>query len=170
MAKVLMVIAPENFRDEELFHTREELEKAGHSVSVASLKMKEIKGMMGATVVPDLELKDARVLEFDAVVFVGGGGAEVLFKSSLALNVAKQAFDAGKVVAAICIAPCILANAGVLNGKRATVFMGAKYESCLREGGADLVRDPVVKDGKFITGNGPRAARSFGATIAEALK
>ncbi len=58
--KVLMIIAPENFRDEELLHTREELEHAGAKVTLASTKT-AAKGLLGARVTPDIKLEQVSI-------------------------------------------------------------------------------------------------------------
>jgi len=166
--KVLMVIAPENFRDEEYRYTREELERAKASITVASTKTTTARGMLGATVTPDLKLEQVDVDDYDAVIFVGGGGSAVYFDNDRALSIASEAFDKGKKTCAICIAPVILANAGVLNGKRATVFDG-DYIEAIEAKGATFVNKPVVVDGNVITANGPGAARDFGRTIAREL-
>jgi len=166
--KVLMVIAPENFRDEEYLHTREELERGKASITVASKKMTTARGMLGATVTPDLKLEQVDIDDYDAVIFVGGGGSAVYFDDDRALSIASEAFGKGKKTCAICIAPVILANAGVLDGKRATVFDG-NYIETIEAKGATFVNKPVVVDGNVITANGPNAARDFGRTIAREL-
>jgi protease I len=166
--KVLMVIAPENFRDEEYMYTREELERTGADVQVASTKTTTVRGMFGKTVTPDLKLEQVKVDNYDAVIFVGGTGAAVYFNDDRALSIARDAFDKGKKTCAICIAPVILANAGVLKGKRATVFDG-DYVGMLEGKGATYTGKPVEVDGNIITANGPAAARDFGRTIAREL-
>jgi protease I len=166
--KALMVIAPENFRDEELFDTRRELEKAGIEVKVASIKKGKIKGMLGATVTPDLTLDEVEAKNWDAVVFVGGVGCQVYFDDDRVLSLAKEAAQLGKKVCAICIAPVILANAGLLENRKATVWDGP-FRRMLEEKGAKFVDKDVVVDGNFITANGPSAAVKFGQTIAREL-
>lgn len=165
---VLMVIAPENFRDEELFHTKDELEKAGANVTIASRGMDTCTGMLGGAATPDISLREVNVDDYDAVVFVGGRGSEVYFNNPVALDLAKDAYDAGKLVAAICIAPSILANSGLLRGKKATSFLS--QQNNLLAKGADFTGDSVTTDGKIITADGPGSAREFGRTIARALK
>lgn len=165
--KVLMVIAPENFRDEELLHTREELERAGARVTVASTAS-PARGMLGARVTPDLKLEEVRVEDYDAVVFVGGVGASSYFNHERALSLARGAQARGKLTCAICIAPVILANAGVLEGKRATVFDG-EFVRMLESKGARYTGKSVEVDGRVVTANGPMAAREFGKTIAREL-
>ena len=165
--KVLMVIAPENFRDEELLHTREELERAGAKVTLASTKT-DAKGLLGARVAPDIKLEQASVDDYDAIVFVGGPGASIYFNDKRALSMASEAFGKGKKTCAICIAPTILANAGVLKGKRATVWDG-DYVRKIESKGATYTGKLVEVDGNVITANGPKAAREFGRTIAKEL-
>lgn len=167
--KVLLVIAPENFRDEELLHTKEELERAGAETTVASAKTGEVKGMLGARVTPDLKLDQVRVDDYDAVVFVGGSGSAAYFNDKQAISIAKKVFDKGKILCAICIAPVVLANAGVLKGKRATAFPDDSVPK-IKGKGAIYTGKPVEVDGKIITADGPAAAREFGRTIAKALK
>ncbi len=113
--KVLMIIAPENFRDEELLHTREEQERAGTKVTLASTKT-AAKGLLGARVTPDIKLDQVSLDDYDAVVFVGGPGASIYFDDKRALSISSEALGKGKKICAICIAPTILANAGVLKG------------------------------------------------------
>jgi len=165
--KVLMVIAPENFRDEELLHTKEELERAGAKVIIASTKT-ATKGLLGARVTPDIKLDQVRIDDYGAVVFVGGPGSSVYFNDKRALSIASEAFRKGKKTCAICIAPTILANAGVLKGKRATVWDG-DYVRKIESKGASYTGKPVEVDGNIITANGPGAAREFGRTIAKEL-
>ncbi|MFH1820862.1 MAG: DJ-1/PfpI family protein [Methanobacteriota archaeon] len=164
-----MIIAPENFRDEELLHTKEELDKAGVETSIASTKTTEAKGMLGVKVTPDIKLVQVKVDDYDAVVFVGGSGSAAYFKDDCALSIAREASKRGKKVCAICIAPVVLANAGLLKGKRATVFPGDYVKDIVNKGAA-YTGKPVEVDGNVITANGPAAAREFGRAIAKALK
>lgn len=165
---VLMVIAPQNFRDEEFFQPREELEKAGARVTVASRSKGVCGGMLGGRVTADISLNDAKGADYDAVVFIGGGGSSVYFNNPQALQLVKDAYAAGKVVAAICIAPVILANAGLLKGKKATCF--SSEQGSLRAKGADYTGKGLTIDGKIITADGPGSAREFGKAIVRALQ
>jgi len=122
MGKVLMIIAPRNFRDEELFQPKEELEKTGNSVTIASTTTDIATGMLGGTAKPDLTINNVDVDDYDAVVFVGGTGSSVYFKDPRAHEIARTANEKGKLIGAICIAPSTLANAGLLRGKKATSY------------------------------------------------
>lgn len=167
MAKILMVIAPRAFRDEELFETRAELEKCGHSITLASTQTSPCKGMMGGTAKPDMLLERVDEADFDAVVFVGGSGTPVLYDNADTHRIANEMYKQGKLVSAICLAPVILAKAGLLKGRKATVFYSAQH--LLTAGGADYTGEPVTVDGKLVTGNGPAAAETFGKTLCKQL-
>jgi len=166
--KILMVVAPRDFRDEEFLEPQKIFADAGAAVTVASKGVAEALGMLGAKVKIDKDLSEVRAADFDAVVFVGGSGASVYFDNPLALDLAKSAFASGKVVGAICIAPSILANAEVLEGRRATAFASEKDN--LEAKGATYTGEAVTVDGKIVTARGPEAAEEFGHQIVETLK
>ena len=163
-----MIIAPENFQDKEFFEPKEIFEEEDFEVIVASKFVKVAKGMGGRETEVDLSLEQVKTDEYDAVVFVGGSGAVRYQEDNEALRIAKES---KKVLAAICIAPTILAYAGVLEGKKATVWNeDGKQGNLLESKGAEFVDESVVVDGKLITGNGPEAAREFGEKIVKVLK
>ncbi len=164
---VLLIIAPSNFRDEELFDTKVELEKAGATTVIASRQTGTITGMLGGKANATLSLSAVKVSDYDAIAFIGGSGASAYFNDSTAQRIAKDAAAQGKVLAAICIAPSILANAGLLQGKDATAF--SSESGNLQSKGANYTGSAVTVDGKIITANGPSAARQFGNKIAAAL-
>ena len=167
VARILMVVAPERFRDEELFDTRAVLEASGHDVAVASTRLGECPGSRGGHVSVDALLSDQRSRDFDAVVFVGGGGCKLLWRDDDALRLARDAAADAKVLGAICLAPVILANAGVLGGRRATVAgtEAGALEAC----GAIYTGPGVTVDGRIVTANGPKSSALFGRRIAELL-
>lgn len=168
MKKVVMIIAHENFRDEEFLVPAEILELNGTEVKVASSKLGPAKGKLGAMVKPDMLLKEVNIKDFDAIVFVGGPGAAEYFDDPVAHKLAKDAYASGKIVSAICIAPVILAKAGLLQGKKATVW--ESEGALLKSLGADYTGKPVEIDGKIITAAGPFAAKDFGEELVKALK
>ena len=171
--EVLMIIAPKNFRDEELFEPKAILEKNGYKVTIASLSGDIAKGMLEAEIVPDFTLDEISVDTYDGVIFVGGSGTEIYFDNEMAYSIAKEGYEKNKVLGAICIAPCILAKAGVLKNKRATVWSSAvakKYVKILEANGALYTDEDVVVDGRIVTANGPGAAEKFGNEIVRLLK
>lgn len=166
--KVLFVVAQEGFQEWEYGTPRKILESAGAEVEVASLDSGAAVGSQGLIVRVEYRAKDIRVEDFDAVVFVGGGGMVPLVNEYDLKKLARDFFEAGKIVAAICIAPMLLANEGILNGKNAAIHESAKKE--FAEKGVNCVGADVEIDGKIITANGPMAAEKFGKTILQNLK
>jgi len=171
--RILMVIAPKDFRDEELFKPKKAFEEAGAQVTIASKGVSVAKGMLGGTIGVERDLKDVSVGDYDAVVFVGGSGASEYFDDTIALDLAKEAYDKGKIVGAICIAPVILANAGILKDKKATVWsslLNHSHVNALKEKGAIYTGEKITKDGMIITASGPDAAELFADAIIKALE
>lgn len=165
--KVLMIISPENFRDEELLDPKKVFEDNNIKVTIASRGIDTAKGKLGVTVGVDIDIADVNVDNYNAIIFVGGPGASIYFDDSTALSIAKGAYSKGKIIAAICIAPSILANAGILAGRKATCFQSEAEN--LKSRGASYTGEPVTIDGKIVTASGPYAATSFGQEIVKLL-
>jgi len=166
--KILMVIAPKDFRDPEYNEPRQVIENSGAEVKVASIQSGTSVGAEGTVVQIDLTVSEVMIEDFDAVVFVGGPGmAQIVDDDSLQV-LAKKFYDAGKLTAAICVAPAILAKAGILSGRQATAWAGVKGD--LENAGAVFTGDSITVDGNVITGSGPAAAKEFGEKIVEVLK
>ena len=170
--KIAMIIAHRDFRDEEYFVPKEILEGAGAEVKTASNQMGRALGADGGEVEIDLLVKDLNPADFDVVVFIGGPGCLGNLDNENSYQVAKETVSQNKILASICISPIILAKAGVLKGKKATVWSSPMDRSpvkILEENGAIYQDELVVVDGKIITGNGPGAAKEFGEAIVEVL-
>ncbi|HEY9787671.1 MAG TPA: DJ-1/PfpI family protein [Candidatus Obscuribacterales bacterium] len=168
--RVVMIIAPEEFRDEELLTPKKELTEAGADVKVASTRPGEASGMLGAKVSPDLVLSNVRAEDFDAIIIVGGmGSPEHLWDDRALHTLLKNMHSQGKVVAAICLSGAVLAKAGILNGKQATVWPMPESLKALKDGKANYLKQPVVQDGRVVTADGPEAAHAFASTIIKEL-
>lgn len=175
MKKILFLIAQENFRDEELKEPKAVLEEAGESVCIAAETTSVATGSYGMKVIPDISFSEAfrRVDEFDAVAVVGGYGCVKLMTNSYVSRILKQMKNKGKIVAAICWGPRILAKAGLLKGRRATVSNPGPDSDVakeLRAAGAVLTDAKVVVDGGIITAFGPAFATAFGEAILKKLR
>jgi len=169
MKKVLMVAAPEKFRDEELAIPRQVFESKGAEVTLVSTRAGVIHGMMGATAQAG-DISQPAGAVFGAVVVVGGAGApRALWENATLHQIIRTHHAAGKVVAAICLAGAALARAGVLSGVQATVFKTESSMKVYRECGVNYREKPVVVSGKIITASGPSAAREFALAVAGAM-
>lgn len=167
MKTAVLVIAEKIFRDEEYQLPKEALINAGVKVVTASTTTSEATGKLGLKVKPDILISQIEVDKLDALIFIGGGGAEQYFHDTVAHRLAKEAVEKEKILGAICIAPVILANAGLLKGKKATVFPTGSEN--LKKGGAIYTGGDVEIDGKLITGCGPEAATRFGEQLVKML-
>jgi len=170
---VAMVVAFEGYQDKEFEVPKGRFEEAGFVVETVSYFAGSATGSLGGRAKVDLLLEDAvkKVDQYAAVVFVGGPGSVFYHKEKLAHKFAQEAAAKGKVVAAICLAPFTLANAGVLKGVKATAWTGGEFTSDrLAAEGAYFRDEPVVVENRIVTANGPAAAEEFARTIIQLLK
>lgn len=164
--KVLMVVAQADFDAVEFETTRKVLEGRGLQVKVASTALAAARATTGLMVRPDVSLDDIKTWEYDAVVFVGGPGARRLFDHEKATKLAKDCEY--KVMGALGLAPGILANGGVVKGKRLTA--DTSVAALLREKEARFTAQPLEVDEKLVTAQGGRYAEPFGNAILQALQ
>lgn len=170
--KIAMIIAFRDFRDAEYFVPKEILEKAGAKITTVSTKSGTAIGADGGDVAVDILLETLNPADFDGIVFIGGPGCLEDLDNENSYKIARETVEQNKVLGSICISPMILAKAGVLSGKRATVWsspMDREPVRTLEKGGAIYQDELVVVDGKLITGNGPAAAERFAQALVETL-
>ncbi len=161
--RVLMIIAPSNFRDEELFVTKRVLESRGVRVFVTALGATEATGMLGGKVKIDMPFDVAANRRFAAVLLVGGSGARVYWNNIRIYNRLRKAYRHGSIIGAICISPVTLCRAGLLKGRKATVWGGVS--GMLKKCGARYTGKQVEVDGRIVTANGPWAAKGFANAV-----
>lgn len=162
-----MVVGSRGFRDEEYFEPRAVFEQAGFEVVTASSREGPVRGSLGGWVRADRFLASVRTADYEAVVFVGGDGAREYLDSRTAWRLAREALERGRVLAAICMAPLILARAGLLRGRRVACWPGVQAE--VVEAGAVITGDPVAVDERLVTAEGPSSARAFGEAVVRLL-
>src|SRR5580704_3251791 len=145
--RVVFVVAFRGFRDEELLEPRQLLEAQGAQVRIASSALGTAEGMLGASVTVDLLYTAIRIEQLDALVFIGGEGAAEYWDDRAAWKLAREAQAREKVLGAICFAPSTLANAGLLEGRRATCFPTRRGHLATK--GAIVVPEPALRDGRL---------------------
>ncbi len=167
MKRSLIIIAPQGYQDVELDGTMKGLKNAGFEMTIASTEPGMCTGKFGGKQEAVIAMRDVVVQDFDRFAFIGGPGAAALAENPDALALAKNIAASGKVLGAICIAPMILAAAGVLDGKKATVWDSSGEQiRFLESQGAIYTGEEVTVDGVIVTGNGPGSAVEFGKIVA----
>lgn len=177
---IVMVIAKQDFKDDEYAIPRQLFESLGATITVAAKTKGTCAGLDGLEVEADLALSEVNMDKFDGAIFIGGPGVESLYDDRDAHVVAQKTAEQGKVLGAICLAPVVLANAGVLDGVEVTVFETAKYHEAVemikKQGAIYAISEKtglpykVKISGNIITANGPPAAQDFAQRIAGMLK
>jgi protease I len=165
--RAALIVARQNYRDEELFETKRALDAAGVQSVIASTTIGIIYGTLGGVAEANFLIGQLKIENYDAIIFIGGIGAAEYVANPFALNLAREAVRNRKVLAAIGTAPTILANAGVLTGVRTTSLLTER--STLISAGALYTGLAVEQDRLIITGIGPVAALQFGSTVANAI-
>lgn len=149
----------------ETIATLDVIRRANIKAQLVGVGSREVTTAHGVTVVADIEASEIDY-NFDMIVLPGGmPGTLMLEKNQYVQKAIDTAVEKNAFIAAICAAPSILGHKGLLSGRKATCFPG--FESELK--GAELVKEPAVRDGNIITANGPGAVFSFGKLIVDAL-
>ncbi|MEW6681431.1 MAG: DJ-1 family glyoxalase III [Nitrospirota bacterium] len=165
MKRVLVPLAP-GFEEIEAVTIIDILRRADIHVTVAGTVAGPVTGSRGVAIVPDARLDSAAEVEYDMVVLPGGGpGTENLRRDPRIARLVKAQSDRGGYVAAICAAPTVLSDAGLLVGRRVTSY--PSYQS--QFAAADYQTDRVVVDGRLITSRSPGTALEFALTLVEHL-
>ena len=168
--KKVAILAADGFEEVELTKPRKALDDAGATTSVVSIKSGKIQGMnhadKGATVAVDLTLAEAKPQEFDALLIPGGlMNPDTLRSTEEALEFVRHFFREGKPVAAICHAPWVLIDAGVVRGRTITSWPAIKTD--VRNAGANWVDQEVVVDNGLVTSRQPDDIPAFNEKMIE---
>jgi len=166
-----MVIAPSDFRDEELLQPKALFEAEGAVVEVGSTTTHVARGMLGAEVKPNIALSAVDPHRYAAIALVGGSGAPTYLWDHHVLHaLLRIARDDGTPIGAICLSPAALARAGLLHGVRATVYGEPRAKHELERGGALYVDEHVVSDQGIVTAAGPHDARAFAEALVHLVR
>ena len=143
------------------------LRRGGVEVKLAALEGRVVEGGHGIRVEADCALSDLNVDDLEMVVLPGGlGGVHSILACDEALALVRRAYDAGKLIGAICAAPQILAKLGITDGRKATCYPGVEAVM----GNAVMQDAGVVCDGAVITGRAMGSAEAFGLALLAALR
>ncbi len=165
MPRVALLLA-DGFEEVEAVAVIDVLRRAGIETVIAGLHAGPVASARKLQVLPDTVIDTVKAEDFDMLVLPGGQpGADNLNADPRVKELIKGFAQKGKLTGAICAAPYVLANAGVLQGKRATSYPSYKD----RLGGATYEEKTVVTDGNVLTSRGAGTALAFGLAIVERL-
>jgi protease I len=167
---VLLLIAARDFSYEEFQPVRDGLLAAGMTVQVCSGDTQPARALNDSLVKPDVLVKDANPADYSGLVVIGGIGSVSFWGDSAALGLVRSfAGSKDQVLAAIGIGPILLAKAGVLKGRNATVYTDYRAIEFLQQGGARYVSKSVVVDDRIITTSDPGVAEKMVQALVKAL-
>jgi protease I len=169
----ILILAADGYERSELRVPMEELRKRGADVKIASIKAGEIKSWdkkdWGDSVPVDLEARNVKAEDFDALVLPGGQiNPDILRNNEDAMKVVRDFVKSGKPVAAICHGPWLLVEADALRGRKATSYRSIRTD--IRNAGASWKDEAVVVDNGIITSRSPDDLPQFVAKIVEEVQ
>jgi protease I len=168
--KVLIAIPPEKFRDEELLLPVKVFQEAGIKYDLASSLTGVVMGSLGNKAKVNRTFEDILLKgidEYYALMIVGGQGTQIHLWNNVDLHELARIFKTkGKVIAAIDNAPVVIAKAGILRKKEATVVAGQTIREMMKDD-AIIVNKPVFFRDRILTANGFEVATEFAKLIVE---
>ena len=164
------ILAADGFEEVELTKPKKALDEAGAKTTVVSIKSGKIQGMnhadKGETSAVDQTLAEARPQDFDALMIPGGlMNPDALRSNAEALEFVRHFFRERKPVAAICHAPWVLIDAGVVRGRTLTSWPAIKTD--VRNAGGNWVDQEVVVDNGLVTSRKPDDIPAFNKKMIE---
>jgi protease I len=166
--KRVAVLAENSYQELELWYPLLRLREAGAEVLVVGTGSADTyTSKLGYPVQVDVAADQVSATSLDAIVVPGGYAPDLMRRYPAMVNLVREAFEQGKIVAAICHAGWMLVSAGVLSGKKATCFFSIKDD--VINAGASYVDAEVVRDGNLITSRVPADLPAFCRAIIAAL-
>ena len=168
--KRVALLVEDEFEGRELLGVLDALRAAGATVTIVGPKAgTEYRAKSGTpVVVSDLAAGAARIAQFDAVVIPGGHAPDKMRLRHAMVDLARDAMEAGKPVAAICHGPELLISANSLRGRTLTCWPSIAID--VKNAGGLYVDKPVVEDGNLITSRKPDDVPMFADAIIRALQ
>jgi len=167
--KRVAILAENLYQEMELWVPYYRLKETGAAVKVIGTgSAKSYTSKHGYPVAVDAAADEVKAKDFDAVIIPGGYAPDLMRRSTAMVGLVREAFQQGKVVAAICHAGWMLCSAGILKGKTATCFHAIKDD--MVNAGARYVDEEVVVDGNLITSRKPDDLPAFCREIVKALE
>lgn len=171
--KRVAILVTTGFEEVEMTEPREALREEGASTHLISPAGDYVEAWdsddWGEEYEVDRELSEVDPADYDALLLPGGQmNPDFLRINEEAVQFVKHFFDAGKPVAAICHAPWLLIEAGVIKGRKATSYMSIRTD--MKNAGADWIDQEVVRDGNLVTSRNPDDIPAFNEAMIELFR
>jgi protease I len=168
MKKVLMLL-DNGAEDSEFLYPYFRFQEEDYKVEVVAAKANETYiGKHGVPLKSDLAPEQVKLAEYDAVIIPGGRAPDVMRINKALVQIVRDAYAKGKIIAAVCHGPQMLIEADILRGKKATCWKSVATD--LKNAGATFVDTPVVVDGNLVTSRMPADLPQFCKEAIKLLK
>lgn len=164
-----ILIIANGFHDEEVKTPKTILERSGHTVKLAGTTRSKIMSLNGTEFLPDFAIYEVNPDYFDVVIIAGKGAGELSKNRNLIYTLRKMALKE-KIICGVTAGPLVLAAAGLLTGKSATVYPEREAIKELKESNAKYERRHVVQDGNIITADDPESSEELTREIIKFLR
>ncbi len=165
--KKVIILLENMYNELEFWYPYYRLKEAGAEVVTAGSGSTYYTGKSGIPAKAEADAKDLSATDYDGVIIPGGYAPDLMRRYPEMIKLVRDAFDAGKVVAAICHAGWMLASAKILENRRVTSFFAIKDD--LIHAGADWIDAEVVNDGNLITSRTPDDLPAFMKAVISAI-
>ncbi len=167
--KRIAILAEDNYEDLELWYPLLRMREAGATVTVVGMSGREVyHSKHDYPVTVDATANGVSAHDFDAVIIPGGYAPDRIRRHKLMLDLVKDIFEKGGVVAFICHAGWVPISAGIVNGKRVTSVSSIRDD--LVNAGAEWENLEVVEDDTLISSRGISDLPAFCKAIIAALQ
>lgn len=156
----VLIMVDNGVEDVEFLYPYYRFQEEGYKVDVVASKAKETYlGKHGIPIRSNLSPEEVNIDDYDALIIPGGRAPDRMRINKGLVKIVKEAYERGKVIAAICHGPQMLIEADVLRGKKATCWRSVTTD--LKNAGAIFINEPAVVDGNIVTSRFPADLPKF---------
>jgi protease I len=156
----ILIMLDKGVEDVEFLYPFYRFQEEGYAVDVVASKANETYiGKHGVPMTSNLSPDDVKIEDYDGLIIPGGRAPDYMRINKELVNIVKDAFSKGKVVAAICHGPQMLIEANVLRGKRVTCWKSVITD--VKNAGATFLDEAAVIDENLVTSRSPADLPSF---------
>lgn len=160
---ILFFLPANDFNEEEFLLVKNTFRESSFRIFIASDSHSLCNGNNGMKVKADVNLYNVHAGNFEAFILIGGNGMRTYWNNQTLINIVRRFYESGKLIGAICSAPVLLANAGIIRQHQGTCYPGDRNE--FEKAGGKYTGQPVVSCGNIVTAQCPEDALEFSRTI-----